>query len=155
MSYNIRHKDCSNCFEKLDERVFHYSIENYGIALCRTCQNWFRDILDFTSATDESINLYFALRSRRVPAILEKNDGFKTIDIAVPEAKVNIEVDGGHHSFNPQQALCDLGRTLYSFKRGYSTIRIPNSLIKYNLDQTADLLIEYLVVSRDKTFRGN
>ncbi|WP_276979482.1 DUF559 domain-containing protein [Flavobacterium filum] len=153
MNYYDRHTDCCNCFDKVDERVFHYSNQSFGITLCRPCQNWFRDILDFTSATDESINLYFALRFRGVPAILEKNDGYKTIDIAVPEAKVNIEVDGGHHNFNSQQAMRDLERTLYSYKKGYSTLRIPNSLVKYNLDQAADKITEYLVVSRDKKFR--
>lgn len=31
---------------------------------------------------------------------MEKFDGFKHIDIAIPEAKVNIEVDGGHHNIS-------------------------------------------------------
>lgn len=39
--------------------------------------------------------LYFSLREREVPAELEKFDGYKTIDIAVVEVKVNIEVAGG------------------------------------------------------------
>jgi very-short-patch-repair endonuclease len=35
-------------------------------------------------------------------------DGYKTIDIAVTHARVNIEVDGLHHNFEPDQALADL-----------------------------------------------
>ena len=95
--------------------------------------------------------LYFALKERDVPAELEKFDGFKTIDIAVPEAKVNIEVDGQHHNFNPQQALSDLKRTYFSFLKGYLTLRIPNSLILWDLEETANYLTEILATNRDRS----
>ncbi len=90
------------------------------------------------------------LKRRGVPAELEKWDGKKTIDIAVVEAKVNIEVDGGQHNYNSNQALVDLQRTLYSFKKGYLTLRIPNSLIKRDIQKTADLITEFCVESRDQ-----
>lgn len=143
--------DCVECNSGIDFRVFNYSIENFGHPLCRSCQNWFEDILDYSSATDEAIDLYFALKKRGVPAKLEKCDGFKTIDIAVPDAKVNIEVDGMHHNFNSIQAMSDLRRTLFSFKKGYSTLRIPNSLARFNLDEAADLITEFLIESRDRS----
>lgn len=141
---------CLQCDKNIEPKVFTYSTQNFGHPLCRHCQDWFRDILDYSSATDEAINLYFALKQRGVPAHLEKSDGFKTIDIAVPHAKVNIEVDGGHHNYNSRQALSDLQRTLYSYKKGYSTLRIPNSLAKQDLDKAADLITEYLIESRDR-----
>jgi len=143
--------ECQNCFIKITNGVFDFSTQNFGWSLCMPCQDWFSDINKFTSATPESTNLYFALRRRGVPAILEKNDGFKTIDIAVPDAKVHIEVDGAHHNLDSQQAMRDLERTLHSYKRGYCTLRIPNSLVRhYNLEKTAGKITEYLVVSRDK-----
>jgi very-short-patch-repair endonuclease len=114
------------------------------------CQDWLREIQEFTSATDESIALFFALTQRGVPAKLEKNDGFKTIDIAVPDAKVNIEVDGVQHNLSSYQALSDLKRTLHSYKKGYSTLRIPNSLVKTKLEDTADLITEFLIESRNR-----
>lgn len=77
--------------------------------------------------------MYFALKDRGVPPELEKSDGFKSINIAVPHAKVNIEVDGMQHSYNGKQALSDLHRPLHSFKKGYSTLRIPNTLAEYYL----------------------
>ncbi|HAQ21788.1 MAG TPA: hypothetical protein DCR40_21545 [Prolixibacteraceae bacterium] len=96
--------------------------------------------------TFETIRLYFALKKRGIPAELEKFDGFKHIDIAIPEAKVNIEVDGGHHNFNTQQAFADLKRTYHSFLRGYLTFRIPNSLVHDDqiLEETADYLVRML-----------
>lgn len=152
IKYN-RNSDCMQCEKSIDTRVFNYSIENYGHPLCRNCQDWFEDILDYSTATEEAINLYFALKERGVPAQLEKSDGFKTIDIAVPHAKVNIEVDGGHHNYSSRQAMSDLKRTLYSFKKGYSTLRIPNSLAKHDLDEAADLITEYLIESRDRKMK--
>ena len=149
----INYKENSECLECtgfIDDRVFDYSTKNMGFPLCRKCQIWFKEIMYNSTATEESIDLYFALKQRGVPAQLEKSDGFKTIDIAVPHAKVNIEVDGGHHNYSAKQAMSDLQRTLHSFKKGYSTLRIPNSLAKTDLDQAADLITEFLIVSRDK-----
>ncbi|MGV3538350.1 MAG: DUF559 domain-containing protein [Rufibacter sp.] len=103
----------------------------------------------------EAIRLYFALKNRGVPAQLEKFDGFKHIDIAIPEAKVNIEVDGGHHNYNTKQALADLKRTYFSFLKGYLTVRIPNSLV-YNdevLEETADFIVGILNESLNKKHR--
>lgn len=141
---------CLQCETNIDKTVFNYSTKNLGYSLCRKCQDWFRDILNYSTATDEAIKLYFALKERGVPDFLEKSDGHKTIDIAVPHAKVNIEVDGIHHNYSAKQAISDLQRTLYSFKKGYTTLRIPNSLARYNLEQAADLITQYLIESRDK-----
>ena len=149
--YNQEH--CIECNKHIDNRVYNYSTENFGHPMCIPCQNWFKDMVEHSSATNESIDLYFALKRRDVPAILEKNDGFKTIDIAVPHAKVNIEVDGAHHNYSSEQAMRDLHRTLYSFKKGYSTLRIPNSLARHNLEEAADLITEFLITNRDRNKR--
>ena len=141
---------CIECDASIDQRVFNYSLENYSHPLCRNCQEWLEDIIEYSTATDYAIDLYFALKDRGVPAKLEKSDGYKSIDIAVPHAKVNIEVDGMHHSYNGKQALTDLKRTLHSFKKGYSTLRIPNALAEYDMEQTADIITEILIESRNK-----
>lgn len=143
-------KKCIECEINIDNAIFNHSTEIFGQALCRNCQDWYQGILVYSSATDEAIDLYFALKKRGVPAQLEKNDGFKTIDIAVTDAKVYIEVDGQHHNFNSKQAMSDLKRTYYSFKNGYLTLRIPNSLAKYHLEDTAELITEFLIESRDR-----
>ena len=61
---------------------------------------------------------------------LEKWDGHKHIDIAITEVKVNIEVDGKQHNLDPKQALADLERNYYSFRKGYVTLKIPNVLVR-------------------------
>ncbi len=85
--------------------------------------------------------LYYALKNKGVNAKLGLNDGYKTIDIAVPDARLNIEVDGRQHNLSADQALSDLKRTYYSLKKGYFTIRVPNSLIRYHFEETVELLI--------------
>lgn len=131
---------CLECSRFLDQKVRSYSMEHFGVPLCFEHQARIRN----SKATSHAIGLYFALRVRGVPAELEKWDGYKSIDIAVVEAKVNIEVDGAQHNFDPEQALSDLKRTYHSFRKGYLTLRIPNSLIEWNLDQTADFITEFL-----------
>ena len=142
---------CIECNYFLNYDTFNYSVYEFGLPLCRQCQNWLREIKHET--TEQTLDLYFELKKRGVPAEIEKFDGFKTIDIAVPEAKVNIEVDGKHHNFNPHQALADLKRTYYAFRKGFLTLRIPNSLIEYHLDETADLITDFLNETRIKNYR--
>jgi len=147
-------KFCVECGDFLSQKVIDYSQTNFGISLCIPHQK--RTEYLETITTPETLRLYWALRTRNVPAQIEKFDGFKHIDIAIPEAKINIEVDGMHHNNNPKQALSDLKRTYHSFLKGYFTLRIPNSLI-YNediLNETADYIVYILNVSNNKIY-GN
>jgi hypothetical protein len=139
---------CINCSRHIDHKVFEFSNSNFGFPLCIPCQKRLKEKLDET--TRETVDLYFSLKARGVPAELEKSDGYKTIDIAIVDAKVNIEVDGRQHSFNAKQALSDLQRTYYSFKKGYFTLRIPNALVRHNLDETADYITDLLNVSKKR-----
>lgn len=164
---------CSICKKTIILKEFLYSKENFGKALCRLHQKTAKSTkpakpvkpvkpvkqpvkrakvmyagkAEKTKATPEARKLYYELKERGVPAQLEKWDGHKTIDIAIPEAKINIEVDGAHHKYSHKQALADLWRTFYSFKKGYVTIRIPNRLIKEKLEETADAITKLLNTS--------
>ena len=145
MAYSQNHL-CWECSDRIDNRVFAYSFETFGLSLCRQCQDWFRNVAPIT--TSEAVQLYFELKRRGVPAELEKYDGYKTIDIAVTHARVNIEVDGIQHNFDSLQALSDLKRTYYSFQKGYLTLRIPNSLVRHHLEETADTITDFLMESQ-------
>ena len=133
---------CRNCSAAISQHVISDSTTTFGHPLCIPCQ---QDVGNkFNYSTKETINLYFSLRERGVPAELEKFDGYKTTDIAVVEARVNIEVDGPQHVNNADQAFADLQRTFYSFKKGFLTLHIPDVLVKQNLNQTADYVTEFL-----------
>jgi very-short-patch-repair endonuclease len=109
--------------------------------LCFNCQTWFKDK---SISTESAKSLFLALKIRDLPVQLEKFDGKKTIDIAIPKYRMNIEVDGTHHNTSASQARSDLFRTYYSFKKEFNTLRVPNSLISENLDLTADILKEMI-----------
>jgi len=126
---------CNICKKSITGPEYDFSMDNFNKALCRDHQ-----------PTPEARKLGHALEDRGWDIEFEKLDGFKHIDIAITEAKVNIEVDGIHHHFNNEQALADLKRAFHSFKKGFLTIRIPNSLVRNQniLEKTADYISRFL-----------
>ncbi len=138
--------NCQNCSCQIGENVLEHAMEHFGFALCNTCQQWLKVQMDETS--QETIHLYLSLRTRNVPAMLEKSALTNTTDIAVASAKLTIEVDGPQYDSNPHRALADLQKSYQTFKNGYLTLRIPHALVKKNLDQTADCITAFLVGGR-------
>lgn len=92
--------------------------------------------------TKEASALKKALEQRGVRVYAELRDGYKTIDLALPKAKINVEVDGIQHLTNPHQILTDLARGYYSHKNGYDTMHIPNEMIRLHLAEISDALAE-------------
>jgi very-short-patch-repair endonuclease len=133
---------CCNCGQRIDNRVQQFSLDHFDYALCIPCQDRLRDRIEMT--TPHTLALYFLLRKKGINAQLEKFDGFKTIDIAVVEARLNIEVDGAHHSTQHEQALADLKRNFHSFEKGYYTLRIPNALLKSHPMETANYVADFV-----------
>lgn len=130
----------------IEYKVHRYSTDNYGVPLCRDCQGWINNMEH--QPTEYALLLYFELIKKGVSVELEKFDGHKTIDIAVTGAKINIEVDGMQHSYSPQQAIADLKRTYYSLKKGYFTLRVPNELIRDDLNETAEWVANIIIEAK-------
>lgn len=91
--------------------------------------------------------LYTALKQRGVEPITEYPDGHKTIDIAIPEARLYIEVDGVQRLNNPEQIITDFKRDYYSKKEGFYTLHIHNDDIKNHLNSIADAIAEVVKMS--------
>lgn len=96
--------------------------------------------------TKEECMLKTALEERGIKVVMEYNDGFKRIDIYIPEARLNIEVDGLQHLTDPTQILRDFHRQYYSEKSGHHTIHIPNIAIRYYLNDITKALTEVIVM---------
>jgi very-short-patch-repair endonuclease len=152
MKFYQKWHDCLHCHRPIDGEVYNFSINKYKYPLCVVCQEWFET--KPVRITSEAVELYLSLRLRGVSAELEKFDGYKVIDIAVVDARINIEVDAPLQSYKYEQALSDLIRTLYSFEKGYLTLRIPNILIKKNLEETADAITHFLELSKLKILKA-
>jgi very-short-patch-repair endonuclease len=96
--------------------------------------------------TPEALKLGNLLKDMGWRVEFEKWDGHKSIDIAITEAKFNIEVEGSQHNLNPNQAFRDQMRDYYSEQKGFVTKRIPNSLLRDNVraEETARFLDKQL-----------
>lgn len=145
---------CSKCQVFVPVREYNYSIEHYGIVLCRKCQEGYAALKakheeKKKKSTPEAQKLHEILIKNGFNAKLELWDGFKHIDIAIPDYKINIEVDGKQHQ-SRKQALADLKRTYHSFKKGYVTLRIPNELVREDVFETASYIMKFLKESESQ-----
>ena len=134
---------CYSCIGPISGAERSFGLANFGYPICMICQDEIRATANETT-TDLAVWLWIELKGRNVPVELEKNDGYKTIDLAVVEARLNIEIDGKqHHGF--RQALADLKRTAYSLEKGYITLRIPNTLVRDSSPRKLDEIVDYIV----------
>jgi len=115
---------CLQCDIPVSKGLHDFSVSVYGVPLCIRHQI----LIQESFASEEAKALFIALKSNKVPAVLEYSDGLKTIDIAIP-GKLYIEVEGKGHD-DADEAMTDLLRTFQSWdKERIPTIRIPNALV--------------------------
>ena len=125
---------CHECDQVLSKENYYKTKEKYGKPLCYRHQ-----------PTKYALDLFNKLKSKyHVDAELEKKVGRKHIDIAIVKAKLNIEVDGLHHSTDHKQAMKDIMRTESTLKKGFITIRVPNKLVREKLEWTAYHIYELI-----------
>jgi len=99
--------------------------------------------------TEEAKMLRDALKKRGVLVYIELYDGFKHVDLALPKARLDVEVDGIQHLTDPHQIVADLARGHYSHKDGYDTMHIMNETLHKHIEKIADALAEASKI-RDK-----
>jgi very-short-patch-repair endonuclease len=104
----------------------------------------------YRKPTKEAHALKTALEKLGIHVLVEVDDGHKHIDLAIPAAKINIEVDGVKHLTDAYQIISDLKRDHYSDLNGYFTIRIPNEALHVNLGGIASALAEASKIREDE-----
>ncbi len=104
--------------------------------------------------TPEEKMLKEALEEHGLRVLAQVRDGFKKIDLTIPDAKINIEVDGKQHLTNPHQIISDMARTYYSDKLGYETVHIPNAYIHSDLGKIAKALAEAAKIREQQIVQG-
>lgn len=110
-------------------------------------------ILDMWKVSPQAKSLYDALRLKGVNAILEYFDGYKHVDIGIPDAYMYIEVDGENHIVDPDQIERDFLRDYYSDKEGIATLHISNESVAKYVDRIACAIA--VVVDRRKMLIKN
>ena len=103
--------------------------------------------------TPQAKRLHEALKDRGIHNELEHGDGYKHVDIHIPWAKLNLEVDGEYHLTISEQWFRDLKRDLYSHNEGKSTIHIPNHYVDTHLDELANVIAEVIRKKRQNRLR--
>jgi hypothetical protein len=114
---------CLECGKQLTEGVSEFSLEVYGYPLCLRHQIHITE----SAAAQPAIDLYFALKSKKIPVVLEYWDGHQHVDIAIP-GQLYIFVNGAHH-YESIQALIDLRYSVHAMKENISTMLIPEYLL--------------------------
>lgn len=116
-------------------------MEFYGVELCSRHKERMDKLVRQNNTPLEAIQLYYGLKLAGVNPMLEWWDGKKSVDIAFSRVKLNIEIDTEYHMLTHEQAINDLEETMHSFKNGFTTIRIPSTLIKYYLKETVNNIL--------------
>lgn len=116
---------CLECGKYLTGGVEEFSLDVYGYPLCLRHQ---AQIVD-SGLGQQTIDLYFALKSEKIPVVLEYWDGHRHVDIALP-GKLYIEINGTQHYENIQ-ALIDLRRNVCAMEKNISTILVPEYLLSH------------------------
>ena len=96
--------------------------------------------------------LFQALCIRGVNAQSKYKDGHKTVDIAILDAHIYIEVDGLQHFTDPKQIVRDFQRQHYSEEDGFHTFYVTNQIIENYTDQVADAIAQVVQdnITKDK-----
>ena len=128
-------------YEKSPLRQKNFSEEkskNFPIANCADSTHFYKQ----NEPTPQAKRLHEALSKRDIHNELEFYDGHKHVDISIPWAKLNLEIDGKYHLTDPDHLFRDLERDSYSHLDGIDTIRIPNIFVESDLDEIANAIAE-------------
>ena len=93
-------------------------------------------------ASNQAKMLYDALCKKGITAQLEYSDGHKTVDIAILNPRIYIEVDGIQHFTNPEQIMRDFKRYHFSDGDDFSTFYVTNQIIDHYLDEVVNALVK-------------
>lgn len=92
-----------------------------------------------------------ALRLRGVEVYQQYFDKHKHIDLVLPQAKIDLEIDGLPHLTDPHQIVADLARGYFSHRhRGYDTMHIPNEMVIRHLEQISDGLAAAVLIRKER-----
>lgn len=101
--------------------------------------------------TEQAKALCMALESKGIKVISEYNDnGYKHVDICLPDVKIFIEVDGLQHLTNFKQIISDFDRDYYSGKEHFDTLHIPNFVIKEHSHEIANAISQVVNIRKEK-----
>jgi hypothetical protein len=127
---------CLECNKKLSYLDHRASMDLFQAELCASHRIRLERLIRKGHIPTEAVMLYYGLREAGIRPMLAWWDGKKTVDLALSRVKLNIEIDRGLESLTHEQAMYELEQTMHSFRNGFTTIRIPDFLIRNHLRET-------------------
>jgi hypothetical protein len=115
---------CLECGLPVSPGMQSFSRHVYGHSLCM------RDLylLEESGVPARVVDLYLALKAKKFPLLLDYFDGFRRVDMAVPDT-LYIEVTGTDQ-YNFQDLLSELMGTDGNFQKNIPTILIPGAMLE-------------------------
>jgi hypothetical protein len=111
---------CLECGRVISAGVHVFSRRIYGHSLCM------KDLylLGESGARAEVIDLYLALKSKQFPLVLDYHDGYKQVDLALPD-RLYIEIYGPEQQ-PPGLTMNPFSRSVYTLEKNIPTIFISS-----------------------------
>ena len=117
------------------------AMESLGVELCSKHKKRIDKLIKNNNTPVAAIQLYYGLKNAGESPMLEWWDGNNFVDLAFSRVKLNIEIDDRYEKLTDKQAIDHLEEVMHSFKNGFTTIRIPHTLIKYHFNDTVTNII--------------
>jgi len=132
---------CLECNKELSYIDHRASMESLGVELCNRHKNRIEKLIKTNNTSVAAVQLYYSLKEVGESPMLEWWDGNKYVDLAFSRVKLNIEIDDRYEKLTDDQAITHLQETMQSFKNGFTTIKIPHTLIKHHLKETVQNIL--------------
>jgi hypothetical protein len=62
--------NCTNCNTFIQQNFLNYSAENFGFPRCRFCQSWYKEGIEISITTNETLQLHLALKFRGLGGVV-------------------------------------------------------------------------------------
>lgn len=132
---------CLECKKELGYLDHKNAMDSLGVELCVKHHSRMQKLIKKNDTPLEAVQLYYGLKEAGIHAMFEWWDGKKSIDIAISRVKLNIEIDSEYDRLTEEDAINDLEETMHSVKNGFTTIRIPHTVVRYYLNETVKNII--------------
>ena len=127
---------CIDCKKRINNNVSIAAQESVGVPLCERHLNLMQRLSFLHETPVEAIQLYYGLKEAGASPMLEWWDGIKSVDIALSRVRLNLEIDTEYQMFSCDMTMDILENRMYSYKDGFTTIRIPHMLVRQCLPDT-------------------
>ncbi|WP_373073818.1 hypothetical protein [Zeaxanthinibacter enoshimensis] len=133
---------CLECHKELSYIDHKNSMELFDVELCKKHYDRLLRLNRRHKTSLQAIRLYYGLKEAGENPMLAWWDGKKSVDIALPRVKLNVEIDHEPHLYSHKRAMEELEEAMHSMNDGFTTLRIPHMLIAEKMRETVQDILQ-------------